>query len=252
MLFRSILVRARPGLLSRTVPSSAGRTARQTRQYTDKDDSPSESSDKTKGSQANDTGSEKTEQPPKLPSLSSLIDNLNLNRAQSSESQLAARKRENLQELLSGSDSPLRGDGFGSRGPRFRGGQAANHMSEEDRNPMSKLILHVHASSNNTIMSLTDAKGRVIVNASGGSVGFKKAQRAGFEAAYQAAASIVNTVIEKNITVVKIELRLKGFGTGRDASFKAITSLTNWPVFRIVDTTPVPFNGCRPKKARRL
>ncbi|KAI9506920.1 hypothetical protein BX070DRAFT_186203 [Coemansia spiralis] len=117
---------------------------------------------------------------------------------------------------------------------------------------MSSLILHVHASSNNTILSLTDANGRVIVNASGGTVGFRKAQRAGFEAAYQATASVVKTIREKNINVQRIEIKLKGFGAGREAAFKAINNLTNWAVFRITDTTPIPFNGCRPKKARRL
>ncbi|ORX74888.1 translational machinery component [Linderina pennispora] len=117
---------------------------------------------------------------------------------------------------------------------------------------MDTLVLHVHASSNNTILSLTDANGRVIVNASGGTVGFKKAQRAGFEPAYQATVHIANAVREKAIPVNKVELRLKGFGAGRDAVFKAVHSVTNWAVCRVVDTTPVPFNGCRPKKARRL
>ncbi|KAI8322813.1 translational machinery component [Martensiomyces pterosporus] len=117
---------------------------------------------------------------------------------------------------------------------------------------MNTLILHVHASSNNTILSLTDYNGRVLVNASGGTVGFRKAQRAGFEAAYQATASIASTVKEKGINVNKVELRLKGFGAGRDAAFKAVHSMTNWIVCRVVDTTPIPFNGCRPKKARRL
>lgn len=123
---------------------------------------------------------------------------------------------------------------------------------QENEDPMHKLILHVHASSNNTILSLTDANGRVLVNASGGTVGFKKAQRAGFEAAYQATVSIATAVKERAIQVRKVELRLKGFGAGRDAAFKAVNGVTNWPICQVVDTTPIPFNGCRPKKARRL
>ncbi|KAJ2863475.1 hypothetical protein GGI22_001946 [Coemansia erecta] len=176
---------------------------------------------------------------------------MNSNREET-KADMATKRQQALKDLLGSGDSPLRGDAFGFRGAGLYGSIMSERKKSAAINPMSKLILHVHASSNNTILSLTDANGRVIVNSSGGSVGFKKAQRAGFEAAYQATASIVNTVIERNISVPKIELRLKGFGAGRDASFKAITGLTNWNVSRIVDTTPIPFNGCRPKKARRL
>ncbi|KAI9474465.1 hypothetical protein LPJ78_002104 [Coemansia sp. RSA 989] len=149
------------------------------------------------------------------------------------------------------SDQLLKQDFMGfSKAGRYGG--IADLGKNDKADPMSKLILHVHASSNNTILSLTDAKGRVIVNASGGTVGFKKAQRAGFEAAYQATASIANTVKERNIPVRMVEIRFKGFGAGRDAAFKAVNSLTNWTVCAVSDVTPVPFNGCRPKKARRL
>ncbi|KAJ2454273.1 hypothetical protein EV183_001639 [Coemansia sp. RSA 2336] len=149
------------------------------------------------------------------------------------------------------SDQLLKQDFMGfSKAGRYGG--IADLGKNDKADPMSKLILHVHASSNNTILSLTDAKGRVIVNASGGTVGFKKAQRAGFEAAYQATASIANTVKERNIPVRMVEIRFKGFGAGRDAAFKAVNSLTNWTVCAVADVTPVPFNGCRPKKARRL
>ncbi|PIA18032.1 translational machinery component, partial [Coemansia reversa NRRL 1564] len=112
--------------------------------------------------------------------------------------------------------------------------------------------LHVHASSNNTIVSLTDANGRVFFNSSGGQVGFRKAQRSGFEAAYQATASIANKARDKDIRIRSLEIRLRGFGTGRDAAFKAVTTLTSWPISAVTDVTPIPFNGCRPKKARRL
>ncbi|KAJ2878202.1 hypothetical protein IWW38_006381 [Coemansia aciculifera] len=150
------------------------------------------------------------------------------------------------------SDRPIKGDYSGLIGAGMYGGSTGRLSKEEREDPMSLLILHVHASSNNTILSLTDANGKVIVNASGGTVGFKKAQRAGFEAAYQATASIAATIKERGINVKAMELRLKGFGAGREAAFKAVHSVTNWVVVRIVDATPIPFNGCRPRKARRL
>ncbi|KAJ2777806.1 hypothetical protein H4R18_004958 [Coemansia javaensis] len=149
-------------------------------------------------------------------------------------------------------EQPMQSDYGGLSGTGRFGGYTDLGESPEEADPMHKLVLHVHASSNNTILSLTDARGRVLVNASGGSVGFKKAQRAGFEAAYQATASIASAVKERGIEVRKIEVRLKGFGAGRDAAFKAVNSLTNWPVCAVTDATPIPFNGCRPRKARRL
>ncbi|KAJ1846178.1 hypothetical protein H4R99_004816 [Coemansia sp. RSA 1722] len=155
-------------------------------------------------------------------------------------------------DLLRGT-SPLKGDNAGFMGTGRFGGTADRGLVDEDlSDPMSKLVLHVHASSNNTILSLTDASGKVLINASGGTVGFRKAQRAGFEAAYQATASIASKVKERGIPVRKVEIRLKGFGAGREAAFKAVHSVTNWVVCRVIDTTPIPFNGCRPKKARRL
>ncbi|KAJ2584010.1 hypothetical protein GGH95_000663 [Coemansia sp. RSA 1836] len=184
--------------------------------------------------------------------LSSLLDMLSSQKpGTSSPTSSTISKMPKFSQMLN-SNKPIKGDYSGLIGSGMYGGSASRLVKEESEDPMSLLILHVHASSNNTILSLTDANGKVIVNASGGTVGFKKAQRAGFEAAYQATASIAATVKERGINVRAVELRLKGFGTGREAAFKAVHSLTSWAVTRIVDTTPIPFNGCRPRKARRL
>ncbi|CAG8718646.1 2783_t:CDS:2 [Racocetra fulgida] len=113
--------------------------------------------------------------------------------------------------------------------------------------------IHIHASYNNTIVSLTNSRKDVLINSSGGLVGFKKAQRGGYEAAHQAAVALVEKVKEKGIKVKNVEVLIKGFGPGRDAAFKAIASPENpWIVKRITDSTPLPFGGCRPRKARRL
>ncbi|CAG8681727.1 16436_t:CDS:1, partial [Cetraspora pellucida] len=113
--------------------------------------------------------------------------------------------------------------------------------------------IHIHASYNNTIVSLTNSRKDVLINSSGGLVGFKKAQRGGYEAAHQAAAALVEKVKEKGIKIKNVEVLIKGFGPGRDAAFKAIASPENpWTVKRITDSTPLPFGGCRPRKARRL
>ncbi|OMJ27267.1 30S ribosomal protein S11 [Smittium culicis] len=114
-------------------------------------------------------------------------------------------------------------------------------------------VLHVKASSNNTLLSLTNLNGDVLVASSGGcQTGFKKAGRAGHEAAYQATVKLFEKATSKNINITGIELKFKGLGPGREACFKALRSVTEWPILRITDVTPIPFNGCRPRKARRL
>ncbi|CAO3598321.1 unnamed protein product [Absidia cylindrospora] len=112
--------------------------------------------------------------------------------------------------------------------------------------------LHVNASFNNTIITLTRPNGSPLVSTSGGSAGFKKAQRSGYEAAHQAAIQLLEKVQAKNLQVPNIHIVLKGFGPGRDAAFKALVAGAAWQVRRITNATPVPFGGCRPKKARRL
>ncbi|CAB5360200.1 unnamed protein product [Rhizophagus irregularis] len=114
-------------------------------------------------------------------------------------------------------------------------------------------ILHIHASYNNTIVTLTNSHGNILITKSGGSVGFKKSQRGGYEAAHQAAVGVIQKIKEKNLNVKNVEICINGFGPGRDAAFKAIANVENqWNVRRITDTTPLPFNGCRPRKLRRL
>ncbi|KAI8072524.1 hypothetical protein BC940DRAFT_292782 [Gongronella butleri] len=112
--------------------------------------------------------------------------------------------------------------------------------------------LHINASFNNTIITLTRPNGSPLVATSGGSAGFKKAQRSGYEAAHQAAVQLLDKMNAKNLQIQNIHIILKGFGPGRDAAFKALTTGQTWSVRRITDATPTPFGGCRPKKARRL
>lgn len=112
--------------------------------------------------------------------------------------------------------------------------------------------LHINATFNNTIITLTRPNGAPLVTTSGGSAGFKKAARSGYEAAHQAAVQLLDKMNAKNLQVPNIHIVLKGFGPGRDAAFKALTAGPQWNVKRITDATPIPFGGCRPKKARRL
>ncbi|KAG0248637.1 hypothetical protein BG011_010066 [Mortierella polycephala] len=112
--------------------------------------------------------------------------------------------------------------------------------------------LHIHASMNNTILTLTDSHGDPITTQSAGSAGFKKSARSGPEAGYQAMTKLIEKVEEKNVQIQTLHVLMKGFGPGRDSAFRAIRAKTAWDIKRISDTTPIPFNGCRPPKARRL
>ncbi|KAI8888043.1 translational machinery component [Backusella circina FSU 941] len=112
--------------------------------------------------------------------------------------------------------------------------------------------LYINASPNNTIITLTKPNGAPLITTSGGSAGFKKAARSGYEAAHQAALQLLDKKEAKNLQVANLHIVLKGFGPGRDAAFKALVGGAQWNVKRITDATPVPFGGCRPKKARRL
>nr|CAG8434141.1 9140_t:CDS:2 [Entrophospora candida] len=112
---------------------------------------------------------------------------------------------------------------------------------------------HIHSGYNNTIITLANSRGDTLITKSSGIVGFKKAQRGGYEAAHQTATAVINAIKEKKIKVRNAEMFLKGFGSGREAAFKAIASAENeWSIKRVTDSTPTPFNGCRPKKTRRL
>lgn len=112
--------------------------------------------------------------------------------------------------------------------------------------------LHINASYNNTILTLTSPNGQVLAATSGGTAGFKKAARSGYEAAHQATLQLLTKIQEKNLRINNLHIIFKGFGPGRDAAFKAFTSSFSGNCKTLTDATPVPFGGCRPKKARRL
>ncbi|KAI9313568.1 hypothetical protein BX666DRAFT_1977826 [Dichotomocladium elegans] len=127
-------------------------------------------------------------------------------------------------------------------------GLLSQHLT---RNPEHHQI-YIHASPNNTIITLARPNGSPLITTSGGSAGFKKAARSGYEAAHQAALQLLEKKQAKNLNIKHVHVILKGFGPGREAAYKALVTGDQWTVKRITDATPVPFGGCRPKKARRL
>ena len=108
---------------------------------------------------------------------------------------------------------------------------------------------HVHATFNNTIVTITDPQGNVINWASGGTVGFKGSRKSTPFAAGQAARRAARAAMDNGMA--EVDVFVKGPGPGREAAIRSIQS-AGLRVRSITDVTPIPHNGCRPPKKRRV
>ncbi len=108
---------------------------------------------------------------------------------------------------------------------------------------------HIQASFNNTIITITDAEGAVVAWSSAGGIGFKGSRKGTPFAATQAAISAGNSA--KAIGMRSVEVRVKGPGAGRESAIRALQTI-GIEVKSIRDVTPIPHNGCRPSKRRRV
>lgn len=108
---------------------------------------------------------------------------------------------------------------------------------------------YIQATYNNTIVTITDLNGNTIAWSSAGQVGFKGPKKA----TPYAASVIVKNLVEKikNIDLKSVEIFVKGVGAGREAAIRAFNA-NNINVSSIKDITPIPHNGCRPRKVRRV
>ena len=109
-------------------------------------------------------------------------------------------------------------------------------------------IAYIHSTFNNTVVTITDAEGKVIIWKSGGTSGFKGTKKGTPFAAQIAAEQAAQVAIENGMK--QIEVKIKGPGSGREASIRSIQA-TGLEVTKIVDITPVPHNGARPPRKRR-
>jgi small subunit ribosomal protein S11 len=110
-------------------------------------------------------------------------------------------------------------------------------------------IVHILATFNNTIISITDTEGNLLAASSSGAVGFKGSRKGTPFAAQQAATIAANAAKEYGLRVVQVEL--KGPGSGRESAIRALQA-AGIEVKSIRDITPIPHNGCRPPKRRRV
>lgn len=110
-------------------------------------------------------------------------------------------------------------------------------------------IAHIHASFNNTIITITDRQGNTLGWATSGGSGFRGSRKSTPFAAQVAAEHVGNAV--KEYGVKNLEVNVKGPGPGRESAVRALNA-TGFKIVSIVDMTPIPHNGCRPPKRRRV
>ena len=110
-------------------------------------------------------------------------------------------------------------------------------------------IAHVHASFNNTLITITDVEGNVVAWSSAGAQGFKGSRKGTPFAAQQAASNAA--AVARDHGLRSVEIRVKGPGSGRESAITALQA-AGLKIKSIEDVTPLPHNGCRPKKRRRV
>lgn len=110
-------------------------------------------------------------------------------------------------------------------------------------------VAHVHASFNNTIITITDRQGNALSWATAGGCGFKGSRKSTPFAAQVAAEKAGNSA--KDYGVKSLEVRVKGPGPGRESAVRALNAV-GFRITQIDDVTPIPHNGCRPPKKRRV
>ena len=110
-------------------------------------------------------------------------------------------------------------------------------------------IAHVHASFNNTIITITDRQGNALAWATSGGAGFRGSRKSTPFAAQVAAESAGRAALDYGLK--NLDVRVKGPGPGRESSVRALHAV-GYKITNITDVTPIPHNGCRPPKKRRV
>jgi small subunit ribosomal protein S11 len=120
---------------------------------------------------------------------------------------------------------------------------------KRERKNITHGVAHIKSSFNNTIVSISDQQGNVLAWASAGNVGFKGSRKSTPYAAQMAAEQCARRAMEHGVR--KVDVQVKGPGSGRETAIRSLQSV-GIEVTGIKDVTPVPHNGCRPAKRRRV
>ncbi|MGE0254174.1 MAG: 30S ribosomal protein S11 [Alphaproteobacteria bacterium] len=126
---------------------------------------------------------------------------------------------------------------------------AGARVRRRERKNITSGVAHVNATFNNTLITITDAQGNTIAWSSSGSQGFKGSRKSTPYAAQMAAENAGRKAQEHGMRTLAVEV--KGPGSGRESALRALQSV-GFDITAIRDVTPVPHNGCRPRKRRRV
>jgi small subunit ribosomal protein S11 len=130
-----------------------------------------------------------------------------------------------------------------------KGGSKKKSFKKKEKRVVHTGIVHIQATFNNTIVTIADQEGNTLSWSSAGSLGFRGSRKGTPFAAQQAALTAANKAGESGLRVV--EVRVSGPGSGRESAVRAL-STAGIEVRTIKDVTPIPHNGCRPPKKRRV
>ncbi len=125
----------------------------------------------------------------------------------------------------------------------------ASKVKKRVKKNVAEGIVHIQASFNNTIVTISDRQGNVLTWATAGGAGFKGSRKSTPFAAQVAADKAGRAAQEYGVKA--LEVRVKGPGPGRDSAVRALHAL-GYEISNIIDVTPIPHNGCRPAKRRRV
>jgi small subunit ribosomal protein S11 len=122
-------------------------------------------------------------------------------------------------------------------------------VKRRERKNISSGVAHVNASFNNTMITITDDQGNTIAWSSSGALGFKGSRKSTPYAAQVAADAAAKKASEHGVKILEVEV--KGPGAGRESALRALQA-AGFTITSIRDVTPIPHNGCRPPKRRRV
>ena len=125
----------------------------------------------------------------------------------------------------------------------------AGRLRRKERKNITSGVAHVNATFNNTMITITDMQGNAVSWSSAGTMGFKGSRKSTPYAAQLAAEDAGRKAVEHGMRLIEVEVN--GPGSGRESALRALQSI-GFTVTAIRDVTPVPHNGCRPSKRRRV
>ena len=126
---------------------------------------------------------------------------------------------------------------------------AKTYRKKKGRRTVAKGVAHIQATFNNTLITISDLQGQTLCWSSAGAIGFKGSRKSTPFAAQRTAENVADKA--KKLGMKELEIRIKGPGSGRESAIRGLQA-AGLTIRAIEDVTPIPHNGCRPRKKRRV